>query len=221
MLAPDRGRDASARQRGRVITPDQGETLAYYDDNAQAYASATLGFDMVPELARFGQGLSAGASILDLGCGGGRDLAALNAAGFKAVGLDISPQLARVAEEHSGCRVVVGDIRNPPFEDGIFDGLWAAASLLHLPRREVPPALTRLRRLLRPGGRLFASVKSGKGEQRSSDGRWFTYFQPDEWRELLAGGGFTEIEIECDEADRAADAGGADAGWIQSFASAL
>jgi SAM-dependent methyltransferase len=220
MLDRDRNPDASARHRGLGTTRDGGETLAYYDDNAQSYASATLAFDMAREHARFAQGLSAGASILDLGCGGGRDLAILCAAGFKAIGLDTSRQLARVAREHSGCRVVVGDMRNPPFEDGIFDGIWATASLLHLPRDEVSSTLTRLRRLLRPGGHFFASVKSGTGEHQSPDGRWFTYFQPGEWRELLAGHGFTEIEIECDDVDRAADAGGADGGWIQSFASA-
>jgi SAM-dependent methyltransferase len=159
-----------------------------------------------------------GGTVLDLGCGSGRDLAALREAGFAPTGLDISPRLAAMAEEHSGCPVLVGDMRNPPLENVTFDGIWAAASLLHLHRSEIPAVLDRMRRLLAPGGRLFASVKAGSGEERTQDGRWFTYFHPQEWRDLLAASGFTEIEIGHDigEAGRTRS----NEGWIQSFASA-
>ena len=161
------------------------------------------------ELTRFMRQLSKGAAVLDAGCGGGRDLAAFSAAGFSGVGLDISPRLAAIAQHYSGCRVSVGDVRDPPFENGSFHGIWAAASLLHLAREDVEPALKRLQRLLVPGGHLFASVKAGTGEEYASDGRRFTYFQPEEWRALLAASGFVAIDVAWDQENPS---------WIQSFA---
>jgi len=189
------------------------ETLAFYESNACSYSRSTRRLSMAPQLERFATALQPGAAVLDLGCGSGRDLAVLKAAGFRAVGLDISPQLAAIAREGSGCQVLVGDMRNPPFRDWEFDGIWAAASLLHLQRDDVVPALGRLRRLLVPRGRFFASVKAGVGEERTSDGRWFTYFQPHEWQQLLAGSGFGEIQLNLESDSRPADSG-----WIQSFA---
>lgn len=209
-----RDRDERPLQRGLAFTPVRGRpdgTLAFYEDNAQSYAESTLGCDMGRQVARFAALLSDGATVLDAGCGSGRDLAALRAAGFDAVGLDISPQLAAIAREYSGCRVEVGDLRDPPFDDGSFNGIWAVASLLHLTREDVGPALRRFRQLLVSGGHLFASVKSGAGEQQTPDGRRFTYFQPEEWRALLADSGFTAIHVSCE---------GVDPSWIQSFARA-
>ena len=192
-------------------------TLAFYEKNAGPYCASTRLLSMASQLALFTEGVRPGSKVLDVGCGSGRDLAALKAAGFVPVGLDVSPRLARLAEEHSGCSVVVGDMREPPFPDRSFSGIWAAASLLHLRRHEAGPTLVRLRRLLTAGGSFCASGQSGSGEENTKDGRWFTYYAPAEWHDLLTQSGFTDIEIQLDE-DTATSKGDEDRGWIQSFA---
>jgi len=193
------------------------ETRDYYERNAPAYAQATLRLSMAPQLSRFASALPRGAAVLDLGCGSGRDLVALSSAGFQAIGLDISPALAALAREHSGCPVTVGDLCDPPYEDGRFDGIWAAACLLHLQRSEIPPTLARLRRLLRPCGRFFASMKVGTGEARSEDGRWFTYVSAQEWRERLEQAGFDDIDL-VEDWENSPDGESGRERWLQSFA---
>lgn len=197
-------------------------TVGYYDSNALVYAHSTRGPALARELERFAAALSRGARVLDLGCGGGRDLIALGEAGLRPIGLDISPALAGIAQNVSGCLVVVADLRDPPFEDRTFDGIWASASLLHLSRTDLPGTLRRLYGLLRPGGQLFASVKAGDGEECAPDGRWFTYFGPAEWRGFLNSAGFSNIEVEVQDPGQATRSSSGDTRpWIQSFASAL
>lgn len=172
---------------------------------------------MQPELDRFLSGLAPSARVLDAGCGSGRDLLAMRRAGMMATGLDYSPALAELAREHSGCEVVVGDLRAPPFTDGAFDAVWAAACLLHLERPDVLPALRQLHRLLVPGGAFFASVKSGRGHERTRDGRLFTYFETEEWRSLMEDAGFDAVELLNDVQHGRR---GQTTGWIQSYATA-
>ena len=172
---------------------------------------------MQPELERFLAHLPRSSRILDAGCGGGRDLLAMRSTGMIPTGLDFSPALAGLARDHSGCEVVVGDVREPPFADGAFDGVWAAACLLHLEREDVPVALRALRRLLVKGGAFFASVKMGRGSERTADGRLFTYFDADEWRSLLIEAGFVSITLTLDVQNGPTQR---TTSWIQSYAAA-
>ena len=103
---------------------------------------------------------------------------------------------------------VCGDLRALPFADGCFDGVWACASLLHLPRGGMPRALAELRRVLRAGV-LYLSVKEGEGERWVMEGsehrRYFVYYQMPELRDLCRGASFeiSEVWTEADRADRA------------------
>ena len=170
-------------------------TIDFYDRNAATYAESTRARSLEEEIQRFAVHVARGARVLDIGCGAGRDLVALREAGLAPTGLELSANLAQIAREYSECPVVVGDMRNPPFADSSFAGLWAAASLLHLDRDEMLPALSQLRRLLEPEGVFFASMKMGVGSDRGPDGRLFTYFMPEDWSELLNAAGFTSIYI--------------------------
>ncbi len=131
--------------------------------------------------------------MVDLGSGAGRDLVALREAGVEAVGLDFSAALADVARRSSGAPVVVADMVDMPFSDGSVDGAWASASLLHLGCRDMRTAFTEVRRVLRPGGILFTSMKAGRGRRREPCGRWFSYVEPSEWIRRLESEGFAVL----------------------------
>jgi [ribosomal protein S5]-alanine N-acetyltransferase len=136
--------------------------------------------------------LPAGAVVADVGCGPGRDLILLRDAGLEAVGIDLSPAMARRAPR-GGAPVVAGDMRRLPAADAAFDGVWASASLLHIPARGAPRVVGEFRRVLRPGGALFVSVKLGRGEAwavRDGHPRFFTYYNEDVLDALLDGSGF-------------------------------
>jgi SAM-dependent methyltransferase len=212
---------ANILQTGTEVSgcaPRSNSTTRFYDDNAARYARSTRSMSLEPEIRRFAVEVAAGGRVLDAGCGAGRDLRALRRAGLHPTGLELSPKLAELARAYSGCEVTLGDMRDPPFSDRSFDGVWAAASLLHLELEEVVPTLTGLRRLLEPGGVLFTSVKMGIGTELSSDGRLFTYFAPDQWASLVGAAGLEEIEIRTEPLDNRSSK--PRSGWIQSWSRA-
>lgn len=175
------------------------QTATFYDDNAAAYAGATLGFSMEEPLRIFSVRLPDRARVLDIGCGSGRDLRFFREQGFIPVGLDVSAGLANYAAQVSQCPIVVADMLKLPFADGSFDGVWASASILHIRRDEIPDVLGEVRRVMGQNGVFFSSLKMGSGEARTADSRFFTFVQPEEWRALLMRAGFHDVKIELDE----------------------
>lgn len=148
-------------------------TLAFYAEEAPVYAaSGPSGVSC--HLDRFLDRLSAGAEILELGCGGGRDAAHMIARGFAVDPTDGVAEIAAQAEARIGRPVRVmrfGELDAA----GRYDAVWAAASLLHVPRRDLPDVIARIHRALKPGGLHFASYKGGGSEGRDRFGRYFNY----------------------------------------------
>lgn len=147
-------------------------TLAYYNQNAADFFVNTIHVDMSILHDRFLSTVHPGGMILDAGCGSGRDVHAFLGRGFRVAAFDASPELARMAAEHTGIDIAVrrfADVR----EQSCYDGIWACASLLHLPQRDIPAALARLWAALKPGGTFYLSFKLGNGE-RVQNGRHFT-----------------------------------------------
>ena len=132
--------------------------------------------------------------ILDFGCGPGRDLATFRALGHEAVGLEGSPPLAAMAREHSGCEVLEQDFLALRLPAGHFDGVFANASLFHVPGRERPRVLGELAATLVPGGVLFSSNPRGRNEEGWSHGRYGAFHDLEAWRGFLEAAGFAEIE---------------------------
>ncbi len=168
------------------------QTSQYYNDHATTFFEATVGVDMGPLHARFLQNIPAGARILDAGCGSGRDARAFKDRGYQVTAFDASPELARLAAEHSGLQVQVAHFLSLPDAaqlglpaGTLFDGIWACASLLHVARRDQPEAWSRLWRLLKPGGVVYASYKLGGGERVDHVGRSFTDAREDKLLEWL------------------------------------
>lgn len=170
-------------------------TRRFYESNATTYAEATWRLSMDEQVSNFAARLPSGATVVDLGCGAGRDLKAFADRGFFAVGLDVAAPLARIAQQHSECPVVVADLRDLPLASERFDGVWAAASLLHLTRNDVSQALAEIFRVTKPGGLFFASMKAGHGERADEQGRWYSYYDADQWQSLLKLAGFQSISL--------------------------
>lgn len=157
----------------------------YYQQHADTFFKGTVGVDMAPLYRRFLPGLPAGAHILDAGCGSGRDARAFAQMGYRVSAFDASPELARRASDHSGLNVEVRRFDDVS-EVAHYDAIWCCASLLHVPQADMPDTLARLWRALRPGGRLYASFKHGRGE-RDHGGRRFTDADEATVRDWVAG----------------------------------
>lgn len=134
----------------------------YYQQSAHEYARRSLQADIGALYEPFLARVPAGGRILDVGCGAGRDLAIFCARGFAAEGIEPSPALAQIARQHSGAPVRIVQAQALA-DEAIFAGVWACASLLHVPRMELSDVLARLSRALVPGGVLWASFKEGAG----------------------------------------------------------
>jgi SAM-dependent methyltransferase len=146
-------------------------TVAYYDAHALEYARATLGVYMAPLYEPFLALIAPGGHILDVGCGSGRDVLAFRGRGFRVTAIDASGEIAHVAREWTGQAVAVLRVQDLSYENE-FDGIWACASLLHVPSDEVDDVIERLTRALRPGGSCYMLFKLGEAEE-VREGRLF------------------------------------------------
>ena len=144
--------------------------------------------------------LPADASLLDLGCGGGQDAGNLRQRGYRVVGLDRTSALLLAGRRRDpSLPLVLADLRQLPFQEMSFDGLWAAASLMHLPKPVARRVLTGLCSLVRPGGVLAATVtygvKSGIVTDGWVPGRYFARWKKDELACTVRRAGWEIIEL--------------------------
>ena len=147
-------------------------TIQYYQVNASKYVEQTQGIDMGQFYEAFLPLVAEGGRILDVGCGAGRDLKRFRDQGFNAEGIEPAPALANICRTYTGAR-----LRQLRVEDlhvsGQYDGIWACASLLHIPRTRLQDALKRLIKALKSGGVLYMSFKRGHTDHVADDGRLF------------------------------------------------
>jgi superfamily II DNA or RNA helicase/SAM-dependent methyltransferase/SOS-response transcriptional repressor LexA len=146
--------------------------LRYYDQHAAEFFADTVQVDMDRLHQRFLAHIPVGGLILDAGCGSGRDTKAFVDQGFRVVAFDGSERMAELATRHSGQQVTLRQFADVS-ENACYDGVWACASLLHLPLAEIPGAIARLWTAMKPGGVAYLSFKHGCGERRHGE-RHFT-----------------------------------------------
>ena len=169
-------------------------TLAFYESRAADWA-AHLPHEHSPRLDPFLDRLPPGASILEMGCGDGRDAAWMIARGFDVHPSDGTPAMARLASERLGRGVPVMEFAELDAVEA-FDGVWCQASLLHLSEAELRPVLARIHRALKPGGWHWASYKDGSGGGRDVGGRFFSYIPAGRLEAAYyAGGPWAELAI--------------------------
>ncbi len=171
-------------------------TLGHYEREAEDFEIGTWNHDVSQNLAALLRHVEGAApfTVLDLGCGPGRDLLALTKLGHVAIGLDGAGEFVRRARENSGCEVWHQDFLALDLPDARFDGVFANASLFHVPTAALAGVLDALRRTLRPRGVLFSSNPRGSGEEGWSGERYGAYHDLETWRAYLEGAGFTELE---------------------------
>jgi SAM-dependent methyltransferase len=174
------------------------ETLQFYRGNAEAYARRTFTSRQARLMAFLAQ-LPAGASILELGCGAGGDTAEMLARGFDVRPTDGSPEMADIASKHLG-RTVKTLLFHELDEVEAYDGVWANACLLHVPRAGLADVLARIWRALKAGGVFYASYKAGDGDGRDTLNRYYNYPSQDWLRATYADAGeWSSLTMEAGE----------------------
>ena len=181
---------------GTTAPPISAGTLQHYESRAESFREGTRDHDVSQNIEALLRNIPGEPpfTILDLGCGPGRDLAAFAARGHVAVGLDGSPRFVEMARADSGCEVWLQDFLALDLPAGRFDGIFANASLFHVPCAELARVLGELHAALKPGGALFCSNPRGDNEEGWRNGRYGVWHDLESWRRWVTQAGFVELE---------------------------
>jgi SAM-dependent methyltransferase len=185
-----------AKLNPQEVEATSGRTLEHYERSAEEFWRGTRDHDVsqnIGALLRHIEG-EPPFTILDLGCGPGRDLKAFADLGHVAVGLDGAARFVEMARVYSGCEVLRQDFLKLQLPAGRFDGVFANAALFHVPGQELPRVLRELHATLKPRGVLFSSNPHGNNEEGWNRERYGAYWGLETWRRDLAAAGFTELE---------------------------
>ncbi|HTT82897.1 MAG TPA: class I SAM-dependent methyltransferase [Rhizomicrobium sp.] len=182
-------------QHAREAGSAEHLTLQYYDDRADSFWEGTRDHDVSQNIAALLKHIEGPPplSILDFGCGPGRDLKTFAALGHAPIGLEGSTRFAAMARAE-GLEVWQQNFLALDLPYGRFDGIFANASLFHIPSAELPRVLRELHAALKPRGVLFSSNPRGANEEGCYHGRWCAYHDLDAWRRFMRDAGFSELE---------------------------
>jgi ubiquinone/menaquinone biosynthesis C-methylase UbiE len=165
-------------------------TMEFYQTEAKKYFDLTF-YQKLEKLWKIALDfMPYNATVLDLGCGSGRDILFFTLKNIKAFGLDYSYNLSSLAHQHTNQPIVQADFLEIPFSNESYDMVWSIGSLLHLKKDQVSKPLFEIKRILKKNGYLMTSMKKGSGEEITKDGRFFAYYEADEWNEKLSTSGF-------------------------------
>ena len=170
-------------------------TIAEYDRMAAAYRRGTADHDVSQNIAALLEAIEGEGPhvILDLGCGPGRDLRRFTALGHVVVGLDGSSELVAMARAETDCEVLHQDFLALDLPLARFDGIFANASLFHVPSSQLARVLRDLAAALKPNGVLFSSNPRGRNEDGWAGGRYGCFHDLETWRAYVTTAGFREL----------------------------
>ena len=188
MNGPTRDDDAAAQEAAAL-------TLEEYDRMAAAYRHGTADHDVSQNIAALLDAIEGEPpyAILDLGCGPGRDLLALTALGHAVTGLDGAAELVALARAETDCPVLHQDFLALDLPPAYFDGVFANASLFHVPSSQIARVLSELAAALKPGGALFCSNPRGDNQEGWVGGRYGCFWDLATWRGYVTAAGFAEL----------------------------
>ena len=191
--APDKG---SVQIDAEQLHHISEVTIAHYDRLAKGFWDGTRDHDVSQNYGALLDSIESDPpySILDLGCGPGRDLRYFRSLGHDAVGLEGSKEFVAMARSYSGCEVLHQDFLAMALPEGRFDGVFANASLFHVPSQELPRVLLELSETLKPRGVLFCSNPRGNNEEGFSGDRYSCFFNRGTWCNYVRAAGFIELQ---------------------------
>ena len=202
------------------------DTIAWYNANAQIYSANIEDMPSLDYLDKFSNKVGRGGFVLDAGCASGRDTNLLRVRNLHAIGIDLSNSLLEIARQrYPDLEFNEGNFLDLPFQDNLFHGIWAHASLLHLESTEdVIKALLEFNRVLKRGGVIHIFVKQQLGKEKTSvvsdklsgHDRFFQWFTKNEINRLMEKTHYLILEIEDDIPDQA---GRPEVKWIRVLAS--
>jgi SAM-dependent methyltransferase len=195
MVAPMR-QDAAMPLTREQLDHITATTLAHYDENADDFWLGTRDHDVSQNVAALLRHLAVAApfTILDLGCGPGRDLKTFRGLGHEVIGVEGAPRLAAMARAWSGCEVWEQNLLALDLPPARFDGVFANAVLFHVPTEALARVLGELHATLKPGGVLFSSNPRGDGREGWNGRRFGAYHDRAAWTRHLEAAGFAELE---------------------------
>lgn len=185
----------TAKLDARELEDAANVTLQHYSDRAERFREGTLGHDVSQNISALLQHIEGKppAAILDFGCGPGRDLKSFVRLGHAPIGLDGCARFAAMARAE-GCEVWLQNFLALDLPDARFDGIFANASLFHVPSQELPRVLLELHATLKPRGVLFSSNPHGHNEEGWNNGRYAAYHDLEAWRGFMLRAGFVELD---------------------------
>ena len=186
---------AERKLEPRELEAITGRTVEHYDRLAESFWRGTREHDVTQNIeALLGQIEGEPPfTVLDFGCGPGRDLKAFVDRGHVAIGLEGSQRFAEMARAFSGCEVWQQDFLKLALPAAHFDGVFANASLFHVPTQELPRVLRELRATLKPRGVLFSSNPRGNNDEGWNQARYGAFWDAETWRRYVTEAGFTEL----------------------------
>ncbi len=185
----------AAKLSDRALAETAAVTLDHYNRHAESFWHSTREHDVTENRQALIQSLDGPGpyKILDFGCGPGRDLKCFRDMGHEAIGLEGSERFVDMARPFSGCEVWCQDFLRLHLPAEYFDGIFANASLFHVPSQELPRVLKELAATLKASGVLFSSNPRGHNQEGWNGKRYGCYYDWPRWRQLVTGAGYNEI----------------------------
>ncbi|TFW18838.1 class I SAM-dependent DNA methyltransferase [Duganella callida] len=170
-------------------------TLDHYERTAEQFFAGTIDHDVSQNIAALLDAIDTPApcTLLDLGCGPGRDLKVFRERGHHAIGIDGAQRFVDMARAYSGCEVWRQDFVQLELPAQYFDGIYANASLFHVPSAALPTVLKALHAALKPGGILFSSNPRGHNQEGWHGPRYGSYYDYETWERYLTAAGFIPV----------------------------
>jgi SAM-dependent methyltransferase len=171
-------------------------TLQHYERTAEQFFAGTIDHDVSQNIAALLDAINATAPyrLLDLGCGPGRDLKTFKDMGHEPIGIDGAARFVEMARAYSGCEAWHQDFVHLDLPAAFFDGIYANASLFHVPSQALPKVLGDLHAALKTGGVLFSSNPRGDNREGWNGPRYGSYYDYDTWERYLTAAGFIPVQ---------------------------
>ena len=182
------------------------DTINFYDQNIDEYIKKTTDLQDKDWLNKFTSYLPENGSVLDVGCGFGRDTAFFISKNYDSSGIDLSEEMiSRAKKSVSSAKFYVMNILDLKFKTDSFDSIWCSATLLHLNKKDALKSLSEMKRILRSGGIIYLNLKEGNGEKIITDDRYknakkfYSYYSETEIKNILIDYNFKILDFKLEK----------------------